>query len=202
MWLSVWLPRRHPSPEAWDQDTEETPTVTSGCCDNNSQQLGVAWLQGTLPGTVQRGTKLLGCVQLTTGISTDCSGPSVRVCVCIRMLMCDVKHTCCVCLYVCAHAGVHTHVWYVYDVCSICVCMHVTCAECVLCVHVHVSLCVGGYARKYNLAPPWHVTPGMLHGGAVATFRPLFHELLPGTCRCPHCTRGEGTAGTEQAKVL
>lgn len=43
--------------------------------------------------------------------------------------------------------------WYVYDVCSICVSIRVTCAGYTLCVHMHVSLCVGEYVRKDSLAP-------------------------------------------------
>lgn len=42
--------------------------------------------------------------------------------------------------------------WYVYDVCSMCVSIHVTHAGYSLCVHIHVSLCVGEYVRKDSLA--------------------------------------------------
>lgn len=72
---------------------------------------------------------------------------------------------------------------YVYDVCSICVSIRVTRAGYTLCVHMHVSLCVGEYVRTawlLEFSPPQNVTPGRLHVGAVATIRPLFHDFSQG----------------------
>lgn len=106
---------------------------------------------------------------------------------CIHMLMCDVKHAWCVCLCVCVHAGIHMcgcGMLYVYEVCSMCVSIRVTRAGYTLCVHVHVSLCVGEYVRKDSLAP--RVLPILecdtwkAPCGGCGIIRPLFHDFSQG----------------------
>lgn len=58
-----------------------------------------------------------------------------RKCVCGGCTMCVCGACACVCI------GVHSIVWYVYNVCSV-ICVHVCAYICVVCVGQYVCMCV------------------------------------------------------------